>query len=243
MTNTLMDPLGLDDSALRTGTLLEPLFTWQGTAFYPVFGAEGDDDSDADPDGDSDDDDEDDDTGEGEDKGDKERPVTRDEFERLRKQLSASDKNRAAAEKKLKDIEDAKKDELTKATERADELEKARAKDAATISELRLQNAFLMADTGITWHDPSDALALAERKGYLKDVVDDDGEVDEKKLAAKLKELAAAKPHLVKEAGEDDGKGKSKESPRPTGQKVGSGKKKQDSNEPDLSRYDRLLNR
>lgn len=220
------------------GAMLAPLFTWQGRDVYPVFGAEGDDDGDGEPDGAPDGDGEGG-TGEGaEDKGAD--TVTRAEFEQLRKQLQAADKNKAAAEKKLKEAEDAKKDEFTKATERVVELEKTVASNAKELGELRLQNAFLSANTGISWHDPADALALAERQGYLAEVVGEDGKVDTGKLTAKLKELAKAKPHLVKKDGTaDDGKGKQT---GPTGSKVGS-KSTGGKDEPDLSRYDRHFNR
>lgn len=107
---------------------------------------------------------------------------------------------------------------------------------------MRLQNAFLTAETGITWHDPADALALAERQGYLAEVVNDEGKVDASKLAAKLKELAKAKPHLVKDNGSNNGGGKPPERQGPTGSNVG-GKGKGGKDEPDLTRYGRLLNR
>lgn len=238
-TKTLIDQLN-PEGTLPTGTeaLLAPLFTWRGKAVYPVFGAEGEGDDDGEPDSGPD-------TGEGagagegtEEKGSD--TVTRAEFEALQNRLRAADKNKAAAEKKLKDAEDAKKDEYTKATERVAELEKKDAANAKEIGELRIQNAFLSADTGITWHDPADALALAERQGYLAEVVDDEGKVDAGKLTAKLKELAKAKPHLVKDGSTED---KGKEKPAgPTGSKVG-GTGKGSKDEPDLSRYGRLLNR
>lgn len=200
---------------------LAPLFTWRGLDVYPVFGAEGDEDGGDDANSDSDDSDEDA-TGDGEDE-EGSGAVTREEFDKLRKQLSASDKNRAAAEKKLKEIEDGKKDELTKATERAEELEKQNGQLNKDLAEARLQNAFLSANTGITWHDPADALALAERQGYLAEVVGEDGKVDSGKLAAKLKELAKAKPHLVKTSDGESGKSKKDEAPKtPTGAPVGS---------------------
>jgi hypothetical protein len=216
-------------------TVLAPLFTWHGMDVYPVFGAEGDGETEDDPDSESGDGG-DTDTGEG-DTGTGSGTVSREEFEALRKQLSAADKNKSAAEKKLKEIEDAKKDELTKATERAEELEKKAKVQDAEIADLRLQNAFLTADTGITWHDPADALALAERQGYLAEVVGEDGKVDAGKLTSKLKELAKAKPHLVKTGNQEDQKGTTA-----TGAKVG-GKGKAGKDEPDLSRYNRLLNR
>jgi hypothetical protein len=234
-TNTLIDQPKLEGKLPPgTGTLLAPLFTWRGRDVYPVFGAEGEGEGVDDPDSDSDDDN-DAGTGEGaESKGAD--TVSREEFETLRRQLSASDKNKSAAEKKL---EDAKKDEFTKTTERVAELEKTNAQQAKDLADMRLQNAFLTAETGITWHDPADALDVAERRGYLAEVVDEEGKVNTAKLTAKLKELAKAKPHLVKDGSES----KEKDKPAgPTGSKVGGGNKKA-SDGPDLSRYGRLLNR
>lgn len=224
------------------GASLKPLFTWHGMDVYPVFGAEGDDDDDDDQNSGSGDDDE---TGTGTGtQDDGSGTVSRADFDKLRGQLSAADKSRAAAEKRLKEIDDKGKDELTKATERVTELEKAREADSKEIADLRLQNAFLTSDTGITWHDPADALALAERQGYLAEVVGEDGKVDQAKLNTKLKELAKAKPHLVKTGSDDQGsKDKDKEKIAPTGSKVGSKGGKGSSDEPDLSRYSRLLNR
>jgi hypothetical protein len=231
------------EGKLPTGVaaMLAPLFTWQGKAVYAPLGAEVDDGEAGDQDSESDTDDNDDDTGDGaKDKGSD--TVSREEFETLRRQLSAADKNKSTAEKKLKEIEDAKKGELQKATERVTELEKSQAQDRKDLAEMRLQNAFLTADTGITWHDPADALALAERQGYLAEVVDEDGKVDAGKLTSKLKELAKAKPHLVKQGKQEDQQDDKKSKTPPTGSKVG-GKSGGGKDEPNLSRYDRLLNR
>jgi hypothetical protein len=234
MTDTLIDRLNKEDVLRRAGTQLSPLFTWRGRDVYPVHGAEGDDAPVVEPDS-GPDEDESKETGEdgSEDSSEK---VSRADFEKLRSQLQAADKGRAALEKKLKEIDDAKKDELTKANEKVDELEKQRTKDGKEIADLRLQNAFLTADTGITWHDPADALALAERQGYLAEVVGEDGKVDAAKLKVKLQELAKAKPHLVnKSSGEE-------EQPRSTGAKVGSKGTGGGSKENKLpSRYDKYL--
>lgn len=218
------------------GIRLAPLFQWRGRDVYPMFGAEGEDDGGEGSDSGSRDDGGED-TGEGStDSGSD--TVSREDFEKLRNQLRAADKNRAETEKKLKAIEDGKKDELTKATERAAELEKTVQAQANDLADMRLQNAFLTANTGITWHDPADALALAERQGYLAEVVDDEGKVNGSKLTAKLKELAKAKPHLVKSGTQEQ-----QQTPRtPSGSTVG-GKNKGGKDEPDLSRYSKLLNR
>jgi hypothetical protein len=238
MTKTQNDQPGKEEAAPSTGFGLEPLFKWHGQSVYPVFGAEGDDDPSGEPDSDPG-------TGEGGGTGESDdkpgsETVSREDFLKLKAQLQAADKNKAAAEKKLKDIEDGKKDELTKATERAEELEKQVAQRDKDLAELRLQNAFLSADAGVQWHDNGDALVLAERKGYLADVVGEDGTVDAKKLATKLKEMASKHPHLVK-SGSNDGSSEDKPKPPASGTKVGN-KTKTSKDEPDLSRYSRFLN-
>jgi hypothetical protein len=242
MNDTQIDQSKESSQHQGLGSLLAPLFSWQGRDVYPVFGAEGDDDG---GEGGSDSDqgtgDTDDDTGtSGDDNGSD--TVSREDFEKLRKQLSAADKRREESEKKLKEIDDSKKDELTKATERAEELEKTVAARDKELADMRLQNAFLTADTGITWHDPADALALAERQGYLAEVVGEGGKVDSKKLATKLKELAKAKPHLVKGSSEEGGN--EKEPKTPTGTKVGSkGSSGGNKGEEIPSRYKRFIDR
>lgn len=239
MTKTLSDPQFITaDEFRKVGAELAPLFTWRGLDVYPLFGAEGDDDADVDSDG-APDDDNDDDTGD-KPEVDGTGTVSRSDFEKLQNQLRAADKGRAALEQKLKEIDDAKKDELTKATERAEELEKALADRDTELANMRLQNAFLTANTGITWKDPEDALDLAERRGYLEGVVSEDGKVDSGKLASKLKELAKAKPHLV----ESDGSNKEEEK-KPTGQSVGSkgSNGKQQGGDKIPARYGRFLNR
>lgn len=232
MTTIQNDPQAKEDLHRNVGAMLQPLFTWRGKAIYPVFGAsQPAGESDSEPKTDEEEDKETPEASGGD-------TVDRADFEKLRSQLSAADKRRTEAETKLKELDDAKKDELTKATERAEQLEKVTQAQDKEIADLRLQNAFLTADTGIEWHDPGDALALAERKGYLDGVVVE-GKVDSKTLATKLKELAKASPHLVK----TDTKEEPKKPPVRTGAPVG-GKPNGGKDEgPDLSRYSRLLNR
>lgn len=238
MTNILKD--------LRAADTPAPLFTWRGRDIYPVWGAEGEDDDTGSADSDSGSEDDEDASTDGTDAA-RTGTVSQEDFEKIKNQLRASDKRNADLDKRLKAIDDSKKDELTKATERVTELEAQQAKDSKEIASLRLQNAFLSANTGITWHDPGDALALAERKGYLDEVVGEDGTVDNAKLTAKLKEMAKASPHLVKSGKEDtpgtSGGGSSNGSAS-TGGKVGSkGSGGGKGSGPDLSRYSRHLNR
>lgn len=79
------------------------------------------------------------------------------------------------------------------------ELEKAVEGHAATIDKLRLDNAFL-ASSDITWHNPEDALRLADMS---KVKITEDGKVEG--LADALKELAEKRPYLVKK---DEAEGK-----------------------------------
>lgn len=210
----------------KTGEPVLPLYMrLDGRPVWPVMGAAPDDPNDSGTTGDGEP------TGgaggeggtgtgtEGGTGGDAEKPITRAEFDRLQQHLSAADKKRADAEAKLKEIEDAKKDELTKATERAEALEKDLQKYKEDLAVLRLDNAFLSVND-ITWHDKEDAITAAQRGGYLEGVVSDDGTVDKKGLAKKLAELAKAKPHLVKAGSTNAPKN---EPLPPSGGAVGSG--------------------
>lgn len=122
------------------------------------------------------------------------------DLERMRKRMRVADRRREEAERKLREQEDAKKDALTKAT---DDLTAAQdqIKDlTGQISSLRLENAFLTANKQ-EWHDPDIALGLAQNRGYLEDVVDEEsGEVDKKALKKALDRLATEHKYLVKSA-------------------------------------------
>ncbi len=186
-----------------TGEVLEPVGIVNGRYVWPICGGA--------PDADEDEEEEEaGDSGTGDDnkddKSDKDSSASggdskddddKEDFESLQRRMRAADKRADAAEKRLKEIEDAKKDDLTKATERAEELEKEVESRDAIIRELRLQNAFLSANKH-SWHDPDEALASAERNGYLEDVVSDDGEVDKVRLGKALDRLAKEKQFLVK---------------------------------------------
>lgn len=236
MTTIQNDQQAAEQGELTPRAVLAPLFTWRGMDVYPVRGSEDDDSTDDDSDSEPGDGD----AGEGGESGSEgsSDTVSREDFLKLQNQLKAADKRRDEAEKRLKKIDDANKDELTKATERAAEFEKQVKERDGEIADLRLQNAFLTAETGITWHDPGDALALAERKGYLEGVVDEDGKVDSKKLGAKLKEMAGKHSYLVKTGADSDNGGEDK--PPASGGKVGSkGKKADEAKIPD--RYNKFL--
>jgi hypothetical protein len=143
-----------------------------------------DDDDDAGSDGDDDDDDKDAD----------------DKLSKLEKRMKAADQRAAKAEKKLQDIEDAKKDDLTKATDRVTQLESEAEEKDSTINGLRLQIGFLSTNKH-TWHKPGAALKLAQSEGYLDEVLSDDGTVDSKKMGSALDKLAKEHAYLVKTGG------------------------------------------
>lgn len=145
--------------------------------------------------------------------------VTRAEFERMQRQLSAADKKREEAEQKLKSIEEADLSELEKTKNSLEEVTTERDKLKDEVQNLRLHNAFLGANT-ITWQNGEVALGIAESKGYLEDVVGDDGTVDTKKMGVALKKLAEDHKYLVKtgDDGSDDGKGGQGGSHGPSGQ-------------------------
>lgn len=237
----------------RTGEELAPLFvTKNGRTVWPQMGASPDDPSNDDGDdddeggtgtgtgsvGSDDDDDDGDDTGKGQ--GD---TVTREEFEAVMRRMKAADKRASALEAEKKKQDDAKKDELTKAQERVTELEKTNADLLTKLRDADLRDAFSQVK-GFTWKRPVAALRIARADGYLDDVVDDDGEIDNKLLAKKVKEFAEAYPELVNAGEEGGGNGSNGGAPAPpTGQPTGSGRRRQTA--PDDSeikkRYGHLL--
>lgn len=133
--------------------------------------------------------------------------VTRADFERLKNQLSAADKRREQLEQENKDLKAKDLSELEKAKADLEENVKKVNELTAENNRLRLNNAFLSANT-ITWQNGEVALDIAQAKGYLEDVQDDKGEVDSKKLVAALKKLSEDHKYLVKtEEGGDGDKG------------------------------------
>ena len=145
-------------------------------------GADGDDDGDAGDDGDSGSDDD----------GD-----LKAELERMKKRMQAADQRATKAENDLRKINDAKKDDLTKAQDRVTELEGENKTLQEQLQSERLNNGFLAANKH-TWHNPTAALKLAQSEGYLEDVMDDDGSVDSKALETALNKLAKDHAYLVK---------------------------------------------
>jgi hypothetical protein len=99
----------------------------------------------------------------------------------------------AAAEAKLREIEDANKSETERATARAAEEEQKRIAAEQRAADLVLRLTVERTATKLGFHDPDDAYRLIDRKAVE---MDDEGEPTN--VEALLKDLAKAKPHLVK---------------------------------------------
>ena len=133
------------------------------------------------------------------------------------------------ANQRLREIEDKDKSELTKATERAAELETENAQLKTGLTQAQVKIAFL-ASNKYEWHNADRALALVD----LSEVtIDEDGKVTG--LDKALEALVKSDPYLVKatDGSSDSGpKGSS-------GAPAGSGKKDKDgaNREKLISRY------
>jgi len=222
---------GLAQRAIEPGyvSLTNGFNTRRGFKFS-IFGSDGEEDDDSDEE-DGEEDDEEDADSEGQD--DKDEKVSRADLDAALRRMKAADKNAADLAKKVREYEDKDKDEKTKATERVEELESTLSSKDETIGQLRLQNAFLLSNS-VTWDDPEYALDYAERKGYLKDVKDEDGNVDAKELKRALEKLSKDKPSMVSKTSEDE----DEDDVPASGQRVGSKRKstKKEADEADLRR-------
>lgn len=176
-----------------TGEDVKPLwFDQDGVAFYPPMGAAPDDEG---TEGEEPEETEGGEEGsegpEGSEKGSK--TVTQEDLNKVLERMKAADRRAAAAEQKVKEFEDKDKSEVTKATERAAELEAQVTDLKEQVKSLNLQNAFL-AENSIDWHNKDAALQRAD----LSEVLDAEGNVDKKALKKVLEDLAKAEPYLVK---------------------------------------------
>jgi hypothetical protein len=159
-------------------------------------GADADADADKDKDKDEPKDEPVDDAGK-DDKGSDD-TISREDYDKILKRMQAADRRADDAEKKIREQEDAKKDDLTKAQDRVTELEQSVEEMTGTIRTLRLENAFLTSNKH-TWHDSDIALNLAQSKGYIdSDIVAEDGSVDKVALGKALDRLAKEHGYLVK---------------------------------------------
>lgn len=110
-----------------------------------------------------------------------------DEWKRRAKDAEKASRDQA---RRLQAIEDRDKTEVQRASERAESAEKR----AAAMAQ-RTVRAEVRALAAGTFADPSDAAAFLDPV----DFVDDDGDVDTKKVEKALADLLKRKPHLAKE--------------------------------------------
>ena len=219
----------------HTGEALEAVGVGKdGRPWWPVLGASDDDDKDGDgedADDSSEDEDEDDSDTDDDDKGeDEKKGGLKARIKALEEEKERHYKGKKKAEKELEELRAFKKskedeglsdaDKAKRAAEESTEREK---KQAAELSKLRRERAFLIAND-VNWHDREDALKAID---WEEVEVSDDGTVSTKSLRAELKRLAKAKPWLVKKSetdddtDDDDDKGKKPSSSSMNGKKKG----------------------
>jgi hypothetical protein len=155
----------------------------------------------------------DDDNGDDAQSGDKDsgNAVSREDFEKIQRQLSAADKARQDAQDALKKIEDAKKGDLEKATERADTAEKRVAELEQALQDMRVEQTVLTdpeygADK---WHDPEDILVRVRNAVKDGQVELKDGVPEKTQVQKFLKDTASKKSYLLKTTGGGAAGGKS----------------------------------
>lgn len=130
--------------------------------------------------------------------------VSREDFDRLQRQLSEADRKRTEAENRAKELERKDQSELDRTKGELEDVTKERDTLVAEVQKLKLNNAFLASNT-ITWQNPEVALEIAQARGYLEEVQDDKGAVDTKKMSAALTKLSTEHGYLVKtETGEEE---------------------------------------
>src|SRR5688572_9400641 len=134
------------------------------------------------------------DTGDKDDKKEQPRTYTVEEYEALQRRMQAADRTATTAQNKLAEIENAKKDEVTRTK---DDLTKALAENAKLKEENRkvtMRSEFL--GQSVSWHNPSTAYAtlLAEYPDLV--TVEEDGKVTGMKAA--VEKLAKDHAYLVK---------------------------------------------
>ena len=120
------------------------------------------------------------------------------DLDELRKQLSASDRARVAAEERLKNIEREKLDESERIKLELEEERERNKTLAEQVNQRALENAFLMNKT-VSFHNPKTALKLLDTEGIK---VKDDGTVEGMDEA--MKKLAESDPYLVIKVDNDE---------------------------------------
>lgn len=155
------------------------------------------------------------------DKKGKEEPVSREEYERLKARMQASDKNNADLQKKVKEFEDKERTDLEKATNDLQSVTAERDTLAATNKGLQFDLAFAL-NTKHSWQDPSIVMDLVRKAEGI--TMEEDGTITG--MTEALDKIAKDKPFLLKttdgnDGGDDNGKGQQ----NPSGTSTGSGKK------------------
>ena len=146
---------------------------------------------------------EEDDEGSDSGKGDASGTVSREEYEQLKERMKAADKRATAAENKVKEFEDAEKDELTKAQDDLQAVTQERDTLLSENTSLSVQLAVVTSPEAERFVDMDAVLKFLD----LDDLTDDDGEIVKGKVKESLDALAEDKPYLVrsKEGDEEDG--------------------------------------
>jgi hypothetical protein len=188
------------------------------TIIYALMGAEGEGDP-------AEDDDEDPEDEEEDEPDESKKPKATDsdpEKDALKRRMKAADRRAAAAETKLRELDDKDKSELEVQTRRVNELEAENEKLLETNKTLRRERLFLGSNT-VTWHDPEIAMSKLD----WDNIIDEDGEVDHSALNKAITGLAKEKAFLVKKdtADDDANRPNTSQQQQASGGKVGSGKK------------------
>lgn len=118
--------------------------------------------------------------------------VSKADYDSIMKRMQAADRAKIAAEKKLKDKDDADLSATEKATKEAAESKAEAEKLKNQLRTEKILNSFLTIKD-VNWHDSADAFALLDRAGV--DIDSDTGKVTG--MDAAVKALAKKKPHLV----------------------------------------------
>jgi hypothetical protein len=175
---------------------------WVELTHGQFFGADGEDDDTPDPQEGAEDD-----AGESDDKPVEDK-YSQEYVEGLRKEAAkyrVSGKETAdeleATKAKLAKIEKAEmsdleavKTDLETETTRADEAELSDTRTRALLKTERIRNAVTMAAVEAGFEDPTDALSMISQD----DLVDDEGNIVDRTVKARLKSLADKKPYLLK---------------------------------------------
>lgn len=127
--------------------------------------------------------------------------VSKADYDALMARMQAADKNHAAAQQRVKELEDKDKSDLEKAQAEAQAAKDEAAKLKQNQTDMLTSNSFLTVKDSPTWHNTSAALKLLDRSLIT---IEDDGTV--KGMEAAVKKLQTDHPYLVKPAEPGDGK-------------------------------------